>query len=158
MAANSSNIITKQGYQTLKEKLDKLVNVDKEKVLGDLALARSQGDLSENADYDAAREKLQQIETEISKIQYNLDHCTIVEETGSKGTCRLAGGTITVKNTETGIEYSFIIVGSAEADPIENRISNTCPVALACLGHSAGDTVLVEAKKPYNLLIEKVSA
>jgi transcription elongation factor GreA len=154
--ANNENILTKKGKEELETKLDNLVNVEKPKALADLNLARSQGDLSENADYDAAREKCQQIETEISRIQYVLDHCTIVENTGSGKTCRLGGDKITVKNISNDTVYSFTIVGSAEADPMTGKISNTCPVAQAVLGHAEGDTVTVQVKKPYQLLISKI--
>lgn len=153
-----NQIITKQGKEDLQKKLDNLINVVKPKALADLNLARSQGDLSENADYDAARERTQEIESEINRIQYTLDHATVVdnEDTTGPKTCRLGGGKIYARNTTTGKEYSFTIVGSAEADPLIGKISNTCPVALAVLGHVVGDVVKVDVKNPYELSIEKI--
>ncbi len=155
--AEKENILTKNGKKELEDKLNDLINNEKPKALADLNLARSQGDLSENADYDAAREKCQEIETEITKIQYVLDHCTIIADTKKGNTARLGGGLISVKNISTNKEYSFTIVGSVEADPLTGKISNTCPVAQAVLNHPAGDTVKVNVAKPYELLIEKIS-
>jgi transcription elongation factor GreA len=156
--ANNENILTKKGKEDLESKLSNLINVEKPKALSDLNLARSQGDLSENADYDAAREKCQQIETEISKISYILDHSSIIESTDGAKTCRLGGDPITVKNISTKQEFTFTIVGSAEADPINGKISNTCPVAQAVIGHCEGNTVTVPVKIPYELLIKKIGA
>ncbi|MFA6862074.1 MAG: transcription elongation factor GreA [Bacilli bacterium] len=154
--AEQENILTKNGKKDLEDKLNLLINTEKPKALADLNLARSQGDLSENADYDAAREKTQEIETEISRIQYILDHCTVLEDSKKGNTARLGGGAITVKNIATGKEYTFVIVGSAEADPIKEKISNTCPVAQAVLNHTVGETVTVQVAKPYGLLIKKI--
>ncbi len=155
--ADNSIVLTRKGKEELEAKLLNLKENEKPKALADLNLARSQGDLSENADYDAAREKCQQIESEITNIQYTLDHCTIVENTTGGKTCRLGGGEITAKNLSTNQTYVFTIVGSAEADPANGKISNTCPVAQAVLGHQIGDTVIINAKTSYPLLIEKVS-
>ncbi len=155
--ADSSIVLTRKGKEELEAKLLNLKENEKPKALAELNLARSQGDLSENADYDAAREKCQRIESEISNIQYTLDHCTIVENTSGGKTCRLGGGEITAKNLSTNDIYVFTIVGSAEADPAHGKISNTCPVAQAVLNHQVGDTVVVKAQNVYSLLIEKVS-
>ena len=146
--ADNSIVLTRKGKEELEAKLLNLKENEKPKALADLNLARSQGDLSENADYDAAREKCQQIESEITNIQYTLDHCTIVENTTGGKTCRLGGGEITAKNLSTNETYVFTIVGSAEADPANGKIS---------LGHQIGDTVTINAKTSYPLLIEKVS-
>lgn len=149
--------ITKQGKHDLEERLKQLTSVEKPKVMEDLNLARSQGDLSENADYDAAREKLQTIETEISRIQYTLDHATIIEDVkGGDRICKIGGECIHTTNLSTGKTYSFVIVGSAEAKPSEGKISNTCPVALAVLGKEAGDEVEVDVKNPYTLRIDRI--
>lgn len=160
MADNEKEVLTKEGKEAIERKLDKLINIEKPKALADLNLARSQGDLSENADYDAAREKVQELETEINRLQYTLDHCVVLEDgdvaADAMHTCRLGGGKITVKNIEKGTINVFTIVGSAEADPLHGKISNTCPVAIAVLGHRAGDTVEVPVKVPYSLLIEKI--
>jgi transcription elongation factor GreA len=156
MAENE--ILTKQGKIDLEKKLQNLVNVEKPKALADLNLARSQGDLSENADYDAAREKTQEIESEINQIQYTLDHATVIENENKDGSksAKLGGDKIYATDVENGKKFEFFIVGSAEADPANGKISNTCPVALAILGHAVGDVVTVAVKKPYQLKINKI--
>lgn len=160
MADNDKEILTKEGKANIEKKLQRLINIEKPRALSDLNLARSQGDLSENADYDAARERVQELETEINRLQFTLDHSIVLDEESVKAgdlhTCRLGGGKITVKNLEKDTTETFTIVGSAEADPLNGKISNTCPVALAVLGHREGDTVEVQVKVPYSLVIEKI--
>ena len=140
MADNDKEVLTREGKANIEKKLQHLIDVEKPRALADLNLARSQGDLSENADYDAARERVQELETEINRLQFTLDHSIILDEGSVRSsdlhTCRLGGGKITVKNIE--------------------KISNTCPVAIAVLGHRAGDTVEVQVKTPYSLLIERI--
>lgn len=156
---NEKEILTREGKANLESRLKQLIEIDKPKALSDLNLARSQGDLSENADYDAARERVQEIETEINRIQYALDHSIVLDEGSIKGQeniCRLGSGKITVKNLTKGTVSTFMIVGSSEASPLEGKISNSCPVALAILGHHVGDIVEVKAKIPYQLVIEKI--
>ena len=92
------------------------------------------------------------------QISYILDHSSIIESTDGAKTCRLGGDPITVKNISTKQEFTFTIVGSAEADPINGKISNTCPVAQAVIGHCEGNTVTVPVKIPYELLIKKIGA
>lgn len=160
MNDNDKEVLTKEGKAAIEKRLAQLINVEKPRALSDLNLARSQGDLSENADYDTARDRLQELETEINRLQYTLDHATVLEEGALSATdlktCRLGGGKITVLNIEKNTRTTFTIVGSAEADPLQGKISNTCPVALAVLGHRAGDTVEVDAIKPYSMIIENV--
>lgn len=154
--ANNETKLTKQGKIDLETRLKELLEVEKPRVMDDLNLARSQGDLSENADYDAARDKLQTIEREISKIQYTLDHAVIVEVVEDGGhVAKLGGEPITVTNLSNGKQYTFTIVGSAEAKPT-SKISNTCAVAKAVLGKTEGETVLVEVEHPYELRIDKI--
>ncbi len=150
------NVLTKQGKEDLEKKLKNLVEVEQPKAFEELNFARSQGDLSENSDYDAAREKTEAIKAEIARIQYALDHSEIIDEdigTGDAKTVRMGSYTITIKNLDTGDEYEFSIVGSSEADPMNKKISNTCPVAQAILGKKIGTVATVNAKKPYQVEI-----
>ena len=153
---NNENVLTAEGRQSLAAKLNNLVDIEKPKALADLNLARSQGDLSENADYDAARERCQEIESEINRIQYVLDHCVVIESSKNNKKVSLGGEKVTIKDIERNKVTSFYIVGSAEADPLNGKFSNTCPVAQACLGHVVGDTVMIHVKKPYEVIIEKI--
>lgn len=153
-----TNALTLKGKDELEKRLKNLVEVEKPKIDEQLNFARSQGDLSENSDYDAARERLEAIKDEISHIQYILDHHTIIDESeeGGAKTARLGGSMITVINTSTNVEYKFTIVGSVEADPINGKISNTCPVAQAIIGKKVGDVVTVPVKNPYQLKITNI--
>lgn len=152
----SNEKITKQGKLDLEKRLRELKEIERPRVMEDLNLARSQGDLSENADYDAARDKLQSIDMEMQRIQDTLDHAILVEEVKGGKVAQLGGAMIHTTNIQTGAKYSFVIVGSAEAKPSEGKISNTCPVALAVLGKTEGTTVVVEVKKPYELRIDRI--
>lgn len=153
-----TNILTKKGKEELENKLKNLVEVEQPKAFEELNFARSQGDLSENNDYDAAREKTEAIKTEIARITYILDHCEVIEEdtNANSAIVRMGAYEITVKNLSTGKEYKFSIVGSAEADPVHEKISNTCPVAQAILGKKVGDVVTIQTKNPYELEITNI--
>ncbi len=147
MADNEKIELTVEGKKRLEARLQELKDVEKPRVLEALELARNQGDLSENADYDAARDKQRQIEDEISKIQYQLDHCIIIEEEADPDTAHLGGGLITIRYLESGKEFSVHIVGSAEADPLSGYISNKSELATALLGHKKGHRVVVKGPR-----------
>ena len=140
-------LITKKGLDEKKARLKELQEVIKPAALAELNLARSQGDLSENADFDAASKRTQEIENEINQIQYIIDHSTLVEETLGN-TVRL-GGKVKIQNLSNNDIYDLLIVGSSEAKPLKNEISNKSPIAQAILGKRIGDEVEVNAKVPY---------
>lgn len=154
-----NNVLTKKGKEELEKKLKNLVEVEQPKAFEELNFARSQGDLSENSDYDAAREKTEAIKAEIARIQDILDHHVIIEESdtgNNKDIVRMGSGLITVTNLSTNKSYTFSIVGSTEADPVNGKISNTCPVAQAILGKKVGDQVTIPTKTPYELTIDSI--
>ncbi len=154
-------LLTKEGLAELKSKLDNLLNVERAKVIEELKVARQQGDLSENADYDAAREKQGQIETKIKELQYVLDNHTIIVEKKavSKSDEKVVkvGNKIKVKNIGSTKAIEYKIVGSFEANPFENKISNESPLAQALLGKKEGDTVKVKSVEPYKTKILKIT-
>ena len=161
--AEKKSVITKKGKEELIKRLEELTTEIKHAVLEELNLARSQGDLSENADYSAAKERSREIDEEIAKIRYTLDHSTLVEEeTSSNGkkVCRLGGEKITIETVKAKdvkqFTRSFVIVGEIEANPSEGKISNTCPIAQAVLGHEVGDIVDIEASVPYKVKITHI--
>ena len=162
--AEKKSVITKKGKEELIKRLEELTTVIKPAVLEELNLARSQGDLSENADYSAAKERSREIDEEITKIRYTLDHSTLVEEettsNSGKKICRLGGEKITIETIKAKdvkqFTRSFIIVGEIEANPSEGKISNTCPIAQAVLGHGEGDIVEIEANIPYKAKITHI--
>ncbi len=157
MADNEKEKLTKEGKARLEAELEYLKHVEKPRILDSLEQARSQGDLSENADFDAARDKQRQVEERIQTIQRTLDHCVIIEEEDDPDTAHLGGGLITVRYLESDRVFSVHIVGSAEADPLRNYISNKSELAAALIGHKAGDIVTIKGpKKEYQAVIESI--
>ena len=147
--------ITKVGYQKLQEELRTLIDVTRDEVKSQLAEARAQGDLSENADYDAARNKQAEVEARIKQIEDILETAEIIEE--AKYTNRVAlGSTVTIKVLSTGSEQRYKILGTIESDPFNGVISNICPLGEAIVGKSAGEQVEVKGLKPYKVEIVKI--
>lgn len=147
--------VTEEGLQQLKEEYNHLVHVVREEVKAELKEARSLGDLSENADYDAAREKQSQVESRISELENMLRHIEIINTKGSSKTVRI-GSTVTIEFMDTKKTDTFTIVGSTEADPLNGKLSNETPLAIAILDKKVGSTVTVNVKEPYEVLIVKV--
>ncbi len=151
---NQEIILTPEGYLDLETELNNLKNVVRPRVIKDLKDARAQGDLSENADYDAARDEQAQIEARIKELEFKLEHSKIAEKD--------AKGLVSVGNTvvilyDDGEEDEYQIVGSMEADPFENKISNESPIGAAVLGHKKGEAVEVSSPNgSYTVTIKDV--
>ena len=144
--------LTKAGKIKLEEELRFLIEEEREKVKTQLAEARAQGDLSENADYDAARNRQAEVEGRIKEIENILANAEIIDEGGKRKSNKVAlGSTITIKNVSTGVEQTFMIVGTVESDPFNGKISNACPLGEALIGASVGDIIDVKGKKPYQV-------
>jgi len=147
-------ILTAEGFLKLEEELNELKTVRRPEIIKALKDARAQGDLSENADYDAARAEQAQIEAKIKELEYRLEHSEIAHTT-KKGAVNV-GSTVTVMD-EDDDEDTYQIVGSVEADSFNNKISNISPLGKALLGHKVGDEVSVESPNGvYSLKIVKV--
>ena len=136
--------LTKEGYEDLKKELDDLVNVKRPANIIAIKEARALGDLSENADYDSAKNEQAVIEGRIAKIEKMLENVEIIEE-GSSDTVSL-GSTVTIAYEDDEDETDeYKIVGSQEADPFMSKISNESPIAKALLNRKVGDIVTVES-------------
>lgn len=147
--------LTAEGFLELETELNELKNVRRPEVITALKEARAMGDLSENADYDAARNEQAQIEARIKELEYKLEHSKIVDV--KKGGSAGIGSVVTVQD-EDGDEEEYKLVSSVEADPFNNKISVESPIGLAIKGHKTGDTVLVESPNGgYNIKILKVA-
>ena len=144
--------LTKAGYKKLEEELRYLIDVVREDVKAELAEARAQGDLSENADYDAARGKQAEVEGRIKEIENTLSNCEIIEENVKSNRVGL-GSKVLLRYVETGKEAEYTIVGSIESDPFAGKISNACALGEAILGKTVGDIVEVKAGKTYKVEI-----
>lgn len=143
--------ITLEGKQQLEAELHDLIHVVQPEVLEALAAARALGDLSENADYDAARQKQAEVNARIKEIQNNLANCEIIEKTLSKTIS--VGSTVTILDLSTNEESTYSIVGTVESNPFEGKISDSCPLAKSLFGHIAGEVVTVKVAKPYQVKV-----
>lgn len=150
------NKLTKAGYKKLNDELRQLIDVEREKVKAQLAEARAQGDLSENADYDAARDKQAEIEARINEIEYILNNSELIKEDTKTSKASL-GSSVVIEFIETGKQSEYQIVGTVESDPINGKISNSCPLGEAIIGKQVGDVVDVKAIKKYKVRIVKIS-
>ena len=149
--------LTLDGLNKLKEELNYLKLEKRAEVINALKDARALGDLSENADYDAAREAQARIESRIKEIEAILDNYELIKEKGTTKSVHV-GSFVTIKMIDFDETDKYEIVGTIEADPLANKISNESPLAKAVLGHKIGDVVEVEVAKPYKveiLAIEK---
>ena len=149
--------LTKAGYKKLEEELRYLIDVAREEVKRELSEARAQGDLSENADYDAARSKQAEVEGRIKEIENILNNSEIISENGKSNRVGL-GSTVKLRFIETGKEAEYMIVGSVESNPFQGKISNSCALGEAIMGKSVGDIIEVKAAKTYKVEILKIGA
>lgn len=144
MPNKKSVYLTEEGLQELKSELDHLINVKRPENIQAIKEARSLGDLSENSEYDAARNEQAQIESRIKDLEKMLENVTIIKDIGTDVVS--IGNTVTVKYVDDEDEEDeYKIVGSQEADPFEGKISNESPIATALLDHKVGDVVTVES-------------
>lgn len=136
--------LTQKGFDELKVELDELINVKRPANIIAIKEARALGDLSENADYDSARDEQAQIEGRIQKIEKMLESAVIIEETAKDQVG--IGSTVQIKYMDEDDEVDeYQIVGSQEADPFMSKISNESPIAQALLNKKVGDIVTVES-------------
>ena len=138
--------MTVQGAERLKAELHRLKTVERPAVIQALADARSQGDLSENADYDAAKERQGFIEGRISEVEAKLAHAQVIDPSEIEADGRVVfGTTVEIEDLESGDRKAYRIVGDDEADIKESKISVNSPIARALIGKSEGDTADVQA-------------
>ena len=144
MSERKKVFLTQEGYDEIKEELDNLINVKRPENIIAIKEARALGDLSENADYDAARNEQAEIEARIKKLEAIVENVEIIDEvtTDEVG----LGNTVKISYIDDeDDEDEYKIVGSQEADPFESKISNESPIAKALLGHKVGDVVSVDS-------------
>jgi len=149
--------VTKAGLEELKKEYENLVHVVRQEVIADLQAARAQGDLSENADYDAARDKQAQVEARIVELDTMLQNIEIISETKTGSRSVRLGSKVTIRDLEHDEVETYTIVGSVEADPLNGKLSNVSPLAAALLEHKTGDVVTVLVDTPYEVKIEKIA-
>lgn len=159
MVQEEKTVVTKEGYQELVNELDNMLHVVRQDVIRELQEARAQGDLSENADYDAARERQARVEARIRDLEAMIANAQIIddnEKVKAKKTVKL-GSTVRILDMDTNSEETYTIVGSVEADPLNGRLSNLTPLAMALLERKVGEVVTVtQIEEPYKVKILEV--
>lgn len=139
--------MTKIGHQRLKEELDHLKRVERPKVVTDIEEARAHGDLSENAEYDAAKDKQGFVEGRIREIQGKLAQAEVIDPSTLSGERVVFGATVTIYDYDADDEFTYQIVGDDEADIKDKKISYSSPIARAMIGKSVGDEATIKAPK-----------
>ena len=145
--------LTKEGYKSLQEKLDYLKSTKREEIAKKIGVAREFGDLSENSEYDAAKEEQAQVEAEIAEIENKLRFGKIINQKKLDTSKVNAGCTVKLLDLDFDDEFEYKIVGSTESDPSKGLISNESPVGQALLGKKPGETVQIVLPQNNNSTI-----
>ncbi len=149
--------MTQEGYEAAKKQLEYLQTIKRAEIVERIAEARSHGDLSENAEYDAARNEQAANEGEIAELDYKVKNAVIIEENEDNSVVHI-GASVTVHDFEFEEDVTYSIMGTTEVDAMKNIISNESPVGAALLGRKKGETVTVKAPEgEYKLKILKIS-
>lgn len=144
MANSEEKLITREGYDKLVAELEELTAVKRKEIAAQLGEAIAQGDLSENADYDAAKNAQAENEERIYKLENMIKNAKIIDESEIQADRVNLGHTVRVLNVETGEESTYKIVGSNESDPLNGLISNESPVGRGLRGTRLGETAEIE--------------
>jgi transcription elongation factor GreA len=139
--------MTAAGHAALKEKLRHAKTVERPSVIAQLAEARSHGDLSENAEYDAARDKQGFLEAQIAEMEGRLARAVVIDTSKLSGTKVVFGATVTIEDGDSGAEQVWTIVGDDEASLEDRKIGISSPLARALIGKEAGDDVEIRTPK-----------
>ncbi len=142
--AENEKVLTKNGYKKVEEELEQLKTVKRKEVAEKIKQALAFGDISENSEYDEAKNEQAQIEERIAKLEGILRKARIIDEDDIRKDVVSVGSTVKVKDLEFDEEVEYTIVGSAEADPYELKISNESPVGRNLIGKKVGDTVEIQ--------------
>jgi len=154
--SENKNIITAEGLKKLEERLNEYLSVRRPEVAKRLQAARELGDLSENAEYDAAKDEQAEIEAEILKMQEQIKNAEVIDESLLSNDEVRIGSKIKIRDMQTKEEFVFDIIGSSEADPFAGKISNLSPIGSALLHKKKGETVKINT--PNGVLSYKLLA
>lgn len=149
--------LTPEGKKELDDKLAYLKNIRRTEIAELISEARAQGDLSENAEYDAAKELQAKNEYEIAEVEAMLKNAIVIEGAASDSNTVAVGVTVMLRNLTAKKDVEYQIVGAAEADPLKKRISNNSPVGAGLIGHKVGETVeIITPGGPVNFKIKGI--
>ena len=143
--ADKKTVLTYEGLKKLEDELHELKVVRRKDVAGKIKEARAQGDLSENAEYDAAKEEQAEIESRIVVIEKMLRNAEVIDEEDLDADSINIGSKVKVLDMEFEEEIEYLIVGSTEADPLGGKVSNESPMGIALLSKKLGDIITVDA-------------
>ena len=148
---------TPQGFKALQDELDYLINVRVEENKKEISKARAYGDLSENSEYDAAKQEQAIIHARIDELREMIASAKVIDESQIDETKVSVGSIVVLFNVERNKEFTYHIVGSYETDPENGKISDSSPIGMALLGAKEGDEVIVEGARIQHLQIKSVS-
>lgn len=152
-------LLTLKGLEKIKDELRDLVEIQRPQIIKEIQEAREQGDLSENADYDAAKSHQTVVESRIQELQEILTHYELINETDlNQSKVVSIGSKVKFYDFSDKKSYEYEIVGSFDADPLKNKISNESPIAKTIIGLSLGDIVEVRGiSRPYKIRIDEIN-
>lgn len=148
--------LTNDGKEKLEKEYRHLIDVERPEVIEQLKVARAQGDLSENADYDAARDRQGEIEARIKEIENILANAEIIDKSNHNNKIVALGSTVEIKDLSDNTTATYKVVGTVEADPVKGLISNVSPLGHAIVGKRVGDVVIVRVAQEYKVEILKI--
>ena len=137
-------VVTESSFQKLKDELDYLKNVKRKEAAENVGIARSFGDLSENSEYDEAKNEQAKIEAQISELEETIAHAKVISDHEIQTDIVNVGVTVTIYDMDFDEELPYTIVSSREVDPLSNLISDQSPIGRALIGTKVGDIVTVE--------------
>ena len=150
-------IYTPAGFKALQDELDFLVNVRVEENKKEISTARAFGDLSENSEYDEAKQEQGKIHVRIAELREMIANAKVIDESQIDESKISVGTIVVLYNVERQKEFTYHIVGSYETDPVNGKISDSSPIGMALLGAKEGDEVVVSGAREQHLQIKSVS-
>ena len=150
-------IYTPAGFKALQDELDFLVNVRVEENKKEISTARAFGDLSENSEYDEAKQEQGKIHSRIAELREMIANAKVLDESQIDESKISVGSIVVLYNVERKKEFTYHIVGSYETDPVNGKISDSSPIGMALLGAKEGDEVVVAGAREQHLQIKSVS-
>lgn len=145
MAEEKKNLLTREGLEKYEQELHFLKTSKRDEIAQKLKEARAQGDLSENAEYDAAKDEQRNVEARIEELEKLLKNVEVIDDEGSDNKKVRFGSTVRITDKETKEEFVYRIVGATEANCLENSISDESPLGHALIGAKKGETISVDA-------------
>ena len=142
---SNKTVVSAEGLRKMEEKLQYLTTVRRAEVAEQISIARGFGDLSENAEYDEAKNEQSRLEGEIVELENAIRTAIVIDDENVSTDSVNVGTTVRVLYVEDDEEEEYSIVGARESDPMNNRISNECPIGAALLGHKEGEIINVES-------------